>query len=110
MIFYTLQGPSHELEIHDDKLSLIKKGWRTVFSKENPVISWELQALSRFEITAPKFLFWGKIEWQTYDGHRGSFRFSTNPVMVKKIESYMQKRILKDFQNKKNVNGPKKAA
>ena len=110
MIFYTLQGPSHELEIHDDKLCLIKKGWRTVFSKADPIINWDLQALSRFEITAPKYLLWGKIEWQTYDGNRGSFRFSTNPVMVKKIEAYMQKKILKDFHKKRNITDTKKAA
>lgn len=109
MIFYTLQGPSHELEIHDDKLCVIKKGWRTVFSKENSVSHWELQQLSRFEISVPKFLLWGKIEWQTYDGEQGSFRFTTNPAMVKKIEAYMQKRILKDFQKQRSVISKKAA-
>lgn len=114
MIFYTLQGPSHELEIHDDKLYLIKKGWRTVFSKKQLPISWEMHKLSRFEITMPQYLLWGKIEWQTYDGGFGSFRFSTNPVMVKKIETYLQKRILKNVQQNRvpsdTPSGPQKRA
>lgn len=33
MIFYTIQGPKFKLEIHDDKLRLVKKGFFALFSK-----------------------------------------------------------------------------
>lgn len=103
MIFYTIQGPGHELQIHDNKICLIKKTWLGRFSREDRVQSWELLSLSGFEISTPRFLFWGKIEWRSYDGTRGSFRFSTNPEMVKKIEKYMQKLILKNVQRKNHL-------
>lgn len=103
MIFYTIQGPGHELEIHDDKLKLTKKTWLRQLSRREAVRTWELRSLSGFEISVPRFLFWGKIEWRSYDGTRGSFRFSTNPEMVKKIEKYMQKMILKNVQRKEHL-------
>jgi hypothetical protein len=103
VIFYTIQGPGHELEIHDDKLKLTKKTWLRQLSKKESVKVWELKSLSGFEISVPHFLFWGKIEWRSYDGSKGSFRFSTNPEMVKKIEKYMQKMILKNIQRKNHL-------
>lgn len=101
MIFYTIQGPGHELEIHDDKMKLTKKPWLKQFSRKDAVRVWELKNLSGFELT-PNF-FWGKIEWRAEDGTKGSFRFSTNPEMVRKIEKYMQKMILKNIQKKSSV-------
>ncbi len=102
MIFYTIQGPGYELEIHDDKLKLSKRTWLKGFSKSEPITIWEVKALSGFEISAPRFLLWGKIEWKTYDGSKGTFRFTTNPEMVKKIEKYMQKLILKNLMKGEN--------
>lgn len=104
MIFYTIQGPGHQLEIHDDKMTLTKKTWLKQFSKKECSRDWELKSLSGFEVSVPHYFLWGKIEWRSYDGTKGSFRFSTNPEMVKKIEKYMQKMILKNlhrnYQNK----------
>lgn len=101
MIFYTLQGPGHELQIHEDKIYLIKKPWVSILSKSVPPTSWEITQLSQFEITVPKFLMIsGKIQWQTFQGQVGSFRFTTTPAMVKKIEIYLQKRIIKNHQEK----------
>lgn len=98
MIFYTIQGPGYELEIHDDKMKLTKKTWLKQLSRKDAVKTWELKSLAGFEMTAPHFFLWGKIEWKSEDGSRESFRFSTNPEMVKKIERYMQKMILKNIQ------------
>ena len=103
MIFYTIQGPGYELEIHDDKIKLSKKTWLKHFSRKDAVISWDIQSLQGFEIASPRFIFWGKIEWKSVDGTKGSFRFSTNPEMVKKIEKYMQKMILKNIQRKHHL-------
>lgn len=103
MIFYTIQGPAHELEIHDDKLKLMKKPWLKQFSRKDAVQTWDLRSLSGFEISSPHYFLWGKIEWKSVDGTRGSFRFSTNPEMVKKIEKYMQKMILKNIQRKNHL-------
>jgi hypothetical protein len=99
VIFYTLQGPIHSLEIHDDKILLKKKGWARIFSRKNIVQTWNIQNLSQFNITIPQYLLWGKVEWKAFDGSIGSFRFSTNPIMMKKIELYLQKRIIKNHQN-----------
>ena len=97
MIFYTVQGPSYKLEIHDDHLRLVKKSWFNLVTKQRPVEAWEIQNLSRFEISVPK-LIWGKLEWEDFQGVKGSFRFTTTPAMVKKIETYLQKRVLKNHQ------------
>ncbi|MFL5785470.1 MAG: hypothetical protein ACJ76H_12705 [Bacteriovoracaceae bacterium] len=101
MIFYTIQGPGYELEIHDDKMKLSKRTWLRQFSGRDAVKTWELKTLAGFEIT-PHF-FWGKIEWKAEDGTQESFRFSTNPEMVKKIEKYMQKMILKNIHRKNQL-------
>ena len=103
MIFYTIQGPGHELEIHDDMIKLKKKSWLRPITKKKTIAEWNIRSLSGFEISSPRFLFWGKIEWRSYDGTRGSFRFSTSPEMVKKIEKYMQKMIMKNVQRKKHL-------
>ncbi len=100
MIFYTLQGPSHSLEIHDDKILLKKKTWWKIFSSKTPVQVWKLDELAQFNITIPNYIFWGRVEWSTFEGSRGYFRFSTNPAMMKKIELYLQKRIWKNSTHK----------
>lgn len=98
MIFYTLQGPKYKLEIHDDKLKLTKKSWWALFGK-NEAIEWNIQELSQFQISSPKFI-WGKLEWATFDGKKCSFRFTTNSVMMGKIEKYVHKLIIKNFQRR----------
>lgn len=99
MIFYTLHGPSSKLEIYEDKIRVIKKGWLSLFASKDDREFWKICDLSQFEITVPKFLFFsGKIEWQSFSGVKGSFRFNTNPAMVKKIETYLQKRVVKNHQ------------
>lgn len=104
MIHYTLQGPSYELEIHEDKIRLIKKPWLKIFSKVQETTSWEITDLSQFEITVPKFLMIsGKLQWSTFKGETGTFRFTTNPLMVKKIEAYLQKRVIKNHHAANNV-------
>ncbi len=99
MIFYTLRGPTAKLEIYNDKIRLIKKTWVKLLSKKESSDTWFISDLSEFEITVPKFLFFsGKIEWTTFSGQKGSFRFTTNALMTKKIETYLQKRVLKNYQ------------
>jgi hypothetical protein len=98
VIFYTIQGPGYELEIHDDKMKLTKKSWLRSLSRKDAVKTWELKTLAGFEISKPSYWVWGKIHWKSEDGHHESFRFSTNPEMVKKIEKYMQKMIQKNIQ------------
>jgi hypothetical protein len=104
LIFYTLQGPTSKLEIYDDKIRLLKGAWSQFFSKKESGDNWKINELSYFEITVPKFLFFsGKIEWTTFSGEKGTFRFTTNPQMVKKIEIYLQKRVIKNHQQLSNV-------
>lgn len=99
MIFYTLNGPKYELEIYEDKIRLVKKPWMKIFSKTPDVHTWEIKELSQFHVTVPKFMMIsGKIEWNTFKGETGAFRFSTTPAMVKKIETYLQKRVIKNHE------------
>lgn len=99
LIFYTLKGPSYELEIYEDKLRLVKKPWFKIFSKKEEPKVYEIKELSQFEITVPKFMMIsGKLEWHTFNGDTGHFRFTTTPAMVKKIETYLQKRVIKNHQ------------
>ena len=99
MIFYTLKGPSYELEIYEDKLRLVKKPWIKIFSRKPETLDWPIKELSQFEITVPKFMMVsGKLEWHTFSGDVGQFRFTTTPAMVKKIETYLQKRVIKNHQ------------
>jgi hypothetical protein len=99
LIFYTLRGPTAKLEIYDEKIRLIKKTWVKLLTKKEVVDTWYIRDLSEFEISIPKFLFFsGKIEWTTFSGEKGAFRFTTNALMTKKIEAYLQKRVLKNYQ------------
>ncbi len=98
MIFYTVKGPKYHLEIHDDQMKLKRQGWLNFFLKKEHDQRWDLNNLSHFQITIPQYLFWGKLEWESFDGKKGCFRFSTNSVMVTKIEKYLQKRIIKNFE------------
>lgn len=99
MIFYTLKGPSYELEIYEDKIRLVKKPWVKIFSRKQETLEYPIKELSQFEITVPKFMMVsGKLEWHTFGGEVGQFRFTTTPAMVKKIETYLQKRVIKNHQ------------
>lgn len=102
MIFYTLQGPKYKLEIHNDKIKLIKKAWWSFFSSKNEILEWKLDELSQFQIAVPKFI-WGKLEWASFNGNKTSFRFSTNAVMMGKIEKYVHRLILKNVQRRQNA-------
>lgn len=96
MIFYTLKGPKYKLEIYEDKIKLVRKNWLGFFLKPKIHI-WEINQLSQFEITSPKYmLVSGQLQWQTFSGEMGSFRFTTTPAIVKKIETYLQKRVTKN--------------
>jgi hypothetical protein len=100
LIFYTLQGPSYELEIYEDKIRLVKKPWAQLFSRKEELDTFRINELSQFEITVPKFMiFSGKLQWSTFNGDKGMFRFTTNPAMVKKIETYLQKRVIKNHRD-----------
>jgi hypothetical protein len=110
LIFYTLQGPNYELEIHEDKIQLIKRPWASWFFKKKEIHSWQIKDLSIFEISVPKFLmFSGKLHWQTFSGETGTFKFSTTPAMVKKIETYLQKRVIKNHQQLHELNSLSKS-
>jgi len=99
LIFYTLKGPSYELEIYEDKIRLVKKPWVKIFSRKQETLEYPIKELSQFEITVPKFMMVsGKLEWHTFGGEVGQFRFTTTPAMVKKIETYLQKRVIKNHQ------------
>lgn len=99
MIFYTLQGPSFKLVIHEDKICLEKKPWTQLFSKKDLQETFPINELSKFEIAAPKFMFFsGKLYWETFTGQTGTFRFTTHPLMVRKIEIYLQKRVFKNHE------------
>lgn len=102
MIFYTLQGPKYNLEIHEDKIKLVTKTWWRMFSPRTEILEWKLDELSHFQIASSKFV-WGKLEWANFNGNKSSFRFSTNAVMMDKIEKYVHKLILKNFQRRQNV-------
>lgn len=96
MIFYTLQGPSETLEIHDTKLVVTKKGITTIFAREDAVETFPMDELVTFEIKAPKFFFAGLLEWVSASGEVKTFRYNSPHEMVKKIERYMQKKTEKN--------------
>jgi hypothetical protein len=90
LIFYTLKGPRNKLEIHEDKLKLVKAAWWRILSPKNEQTEWKLSELTKFQANDPKHL-WGNLQWSTKEGVEHSFRYSTNTLMMKKIELYMQK-------------------
>lgn len=100
VIFYTLKGPTHDLEISEENIRLVKKPIFKFFTKTPKVHSWKIDELSKFEIADSKVVLCGKLHWQTFDGEDFSFRFTTNEVMMKKIEKYLQKKVLKNHQTK----------
>ena len=100
MIFYTLSGPKFSLEVHDDKIKLVRRGWWRLLSREPQICTWEVQNLSYFTMTSPGLLKMGRLEWQSQNGHKGGFRFTTNAEMVKKIERYLQEKITKNEEKK----------
>jgi hypothetical protein len=70
-----------------------------MFSPKKEKLEWELDEIAQFQIIKTH-LFWGKLEWANFEGHKCSFRFSTNMVMMDKIEKYVHKLILKNFQKR----------
>lgn len=100
MIFYTLSGPKFKLEVHDDKIKLVRRVWWKLLSREPQISTWEVQNLSTFTMTNPSFLSMGRLEWQSVNGQKGGFRFTTNAEMVKKIERYLQEKIIKNEEKK----------
>lgn len=102
MIFYTLQGPQSKLEIHDDKIKLMKNTWWNAIRGKEQVVEFKMAELSQFNITSPK-LIWGKLEWTTFEGSNCSFRFSTSEAMMSKIEKYMHKLVLKNIQREQSA-------
>jgi len=89
MICYTLKGRGHSLEIHQDKLLLLKKPWFLFFIKPTPK-AWKISDLAHFEMVE------NKIEWKDFEGREAIFHFRGNPEMVKKIETYLQKKVEKN--------------
>lgn len=61
-------------------------------------MSWNIEELNQFEITSPNIFSWGRLEWKSFDGKTGSCRFFTDTAMVKKIEKYLQKKIVKNHE------------
>ena len=102
MIFYTLQGPQYKIEIHDDKIKLIRKGIWGWMSKGMSEYSFPLHDLTKFQVTVPKMFGYSKVECCTQSGKKITFRLSTNSHMMIKIERYLQKVILKNLNH--NVN------
>lgn len=102
MIFYTLTGPKYKLEIHDDRIKLIKRVWWSALSRKDKVTEFKLDELTQFQISIPKII-WGKLDWAMQDGTKCSFRFSTNSLMMGKIEKYMHKLIIKNIERRQNV-------
>jgi hypothetical protein len=78
LIFYKLKGPRNKLEIHHDKIKLVKSPWWSPFGPKDE-----------------------KLEWANFEGQKCSFRFSTNMLMMDKIEKYVHKLILKNFQKRR---------
>lgn len=106
MIFYTLFGPGQKLEIHDDKIILSKTGLNRLLTPKLKQTVWDIQHLSKFQISVPQYLLWGKVEWSDFNGNHGEFSFSTNPKMMKKIELYLQKKIIKNHEQNKGPKAP----
>lgn len=100
MIFYTIQGPKFKLEIHDDKLKLIKKGLFAFLSKQKESPSYPLSEIIHFEVISSKFILWGKLEFTMSNGEKREIRFSTNQQMMNKIEKYIQKIVIKNCTRK----------
>ena len=102
MIFYTLYGPTSKLEIHNDKIKVMRNPILGFFHRKDRLMEFKLDELSYFNITEPKVV-WGKVECATECGKKGSFRFTTNAVMMSKIEKYLNTLIAK---NEKRKLGP----
>jgi hypothetical protein len=100
MIFYTIQGPKYRMEIHDDKIRLVKKGIFSFFSKFDENSTYPLSELIHFEVTSSKFILWGKIEFTMSTGEKKMVRFSTGQQMMNKIEKYIQKIVVKNCTRK----------
>jgi hypothetical protein len=105
VIHYTLQGPTHTLEIHDDKIRLKRRVFSRI-ARGPSTEDFALDALSDFAVSIPQYILFGKLDWKTMDGKAGTFRFSTNASMVEKIEKYMQK-VIQRNQEKVQVLKPK---
>lgn len=95
MIFYTISGPTTNLEIRDDQLIVKSKGPFSWLHKKESDVTIPLNQIRQFMVT--RNLLMGKIVIsngeQTYQ-----MSFTSPYKMVQMIEKYMQKRILKNIQ------------
>lgn len=106
MIFYTLFGPTSKLEIHDDKIKLMRNPFLGFFHRKDHLVEIKLNELAHFSITEPKFV-WGKIQCESACGKKADFRFTTNAVMMAKIEKYLNTLITKnEKRNNPEVASP----
>jgi hypothetical protein len=106
MIFYTIKGPSHLLEIHEDKLILKKRIWSRILTGAGIEKTWELNKLREFKIQKQKYFIWGKLEWKDENNQEGKIRFSINTLMMERITKYLQKKIEKkiiDFKKNRTT-------
>lgn len=101
MIHYIVKGPSQTLEIHHDRLKVIRKGILYYIGLGARVQEWPLSNIANFSVTK-KFLT-GQIYWKTYQGESNGFKYSDQEEFVSKIHAYIQKVILK---NNKRQNSP----
>ena len=99
MIFYTLFGPTSKLEIHNDKIKLMRNPFLGFFWRKDRLVEFKLDELSLFTISEPKSV-WGKIECASECGKKASFHFTTNAVMMAKIEKYIHTLITKNEKRK----------
>lgn len=81
------------MEICESKIKLITKPWMRIFIRGPKVVSFEIKELAQFEVDG--FI----IHWKTISGETGSFKYSTKPEMVHKIQLYLQKKIEKHHKN-----------
>lgn len=102
MIFYTLFGPTSKLEIHDDKIKVMRNPILGFFHRKDRLMEFKLNELAHFSITEPKFV-WGKLQCESACGKKADFRFTTNAVMMGKIEKYLNTLITKN-QRRNNPN------
>jgi hypothetical protein len=95
LIFYTLFGPTSKLEIHDDKIKVMRNPFLGFFHRKDRLVEFKLNELAHFSITEPKFV-WGKLQCESACGKKADFRFTTNTVMMGKIEKYLNTLITKN--------------
>ena len=95
MIFYTLFGPTSKLEIHHDKIKVMRNPFLGFFHRKDRLVEFNLHELAHFSVVEPKVL-WGRIQCESTCGKKADFRFTTNAVMMEKIAKYLNTLIAKN--------------